>query len=161
MPISGIRIPARLGAFAYFGLGPFSHWYEDPTRSDGKYIVIGEAASAQHAWIVGSLESALRGVDQFLWNHSAGSDAAALATQAYTDNKIPGPFGPAPAEYKRSDDIQIPEDSKSKVGPEVMPSPRGELAGMQVLLESISLKRRDLVIRVVSPKSRSHRFWNF
>ena len=71
---------------------------------------------------------------------------AALATQDYSDNEIPGPFGPVPAKYNRSDAIQIPDDAKSKVGLEAMPSPRGELARMQVLLESIRLKQgRDVI----------------
>ncbi|KAM0795456.1 hypothetical protein BDR22DRAFT_796700, partial [Usnea florida] len=55
------------GAFAYFGPGQFGAmypWIAD--FNDGNHIIIGEAASAHHAWVVGALESAVRGVYQFL-----------------------------------------------------------------------------------------------
>lgn len=60
--------PHSAGAFAFFGPCQFSEVWPDLTApsADGKLFVIGEAASSHHAWVVGALESALRGVYQFL-----------------------------------------------------------------------------------------------
>lgn len=56
------------GAFAFFGPYQFKEVWPDLTApsADGKLFIIGEAASSHHAWVVGALESALRGVYQFL-----------------------------------------------------------------------------------------------
>ncbi|KAI9686422.1 MAG: hypothetical protein M1822_003767 [Bathelium mastoideum] len=130
--------PRSVGAFAYFGPGQFSNMYKSLIKSDGKHVIIGEAASAHHAWVVGALESAVRGVYQFLWKHSNKSKAARLATQAYNDDMIPAPFGPIPAEYDRTDDIELPEDIKLL---QTKPPARGELARAQVVTESARLKQ--------------------
>lgn len=132
--------PRAVGAFAYFGPSQFSNWYCDLTKSDGKYVIIGEAASAHHAWVVGALESAVRGVYQFLWKHSGKSKAAAAATQDYNDNKIDAPFGPIPAEYDRSEDIQVPADANIDAN-KTLPSALGEWARWQVFLESTRLQQ--------------------
>lgn len=132
--------PRTVGAFAYFGPGQFSGWYNNLTQSDGKYVIIGEAASAHHAWVVGALESAVRGVYQFLWKHSSKSEAAAAATEDYNQDKIKAPFGPIPEEYDRSDDIQLPSDA-SLDEKQTLPSPLGGLARTQVLFESIRLQQ--------------------
>lgn len=52
------------GAFALFGPGQFRSLYPHLIRpqADSRFHIVGEAASANHAWIVGSLESAYRGV---------------------------------------------------------------------------------------------------
>ncbi|KUI72131.1 hypothetical protein VM1G_07655 [Cytospora mali] len=52
------------GAFAYFGPGQFSNMWEEIIKPNafGQLYLIGEAASAHHAWIVGSLESVVRAV---------------------------------------------------------------------------------------------------
>ena len=56
------------GAFAHFGPGQFAKMYTDIIfpHAGGKLFIIGEAASKHHAWIVGALESAVRGVYQLL-----------------------------------------------------------------------------------------------
>ena len=97
-----------VGAFAYFGPGQFRNMYPGVTSSDGKHVIIGEAASAHHAWVVGALESAVRGVYQFLFRHSRFDWAAYLAAVAYAADKIPGPYGPVPAEFCRTSDIKPP-----------------------------------------------------
>ena len=74
-------------------------------RNDGKHIIIGEAASAHHAWVVGALESATRGVYQCLFAHSKNSKAIEDALEAYNTNKIPAPFGPLPTEFDRIKDV--------------------------------------------------------
>ncbi|KAI8941968.1 hypothetical protein NX059_000078 [Plenodomus lindquistii] len=141
--------PRTVGAFAYFGPGQFSNWYNDLTQSDRKYVMIGEAASAYHAWVVGALESAVRGVYQFLWKHSHKSKAPSDATEAYNANKIVSPFGPVPGEYDRSEDIQLPKDAG--LGKDaVLPSPIGELARGQVMVESIRLQQGGDVINTGS-----------
>ena len=121
--------PGTTGAFAYFGPGQFQNMYPWIVRSDGRHMIIGEAASAHHAWVVGALESAVRGVYQFLANpqHSANPQIQA-ALQAYNRGEvhtqgtkdrepgIPSPFGPLPAEYDRFTDtaeIKLPEADQS------------------------------------------------
>lgn len=60
--------PHASGAFAMFGPGQFATLYPYLTRptADAKLHIVGEAASAHHAWVVGSLESAYRAVHGFL-----------------------------------------------------------------------------------------------
>ncbi|KAH8817307.1 hypothetical protein F5884DRAFT_722331 [Xylogone sp. PMI_703] len=62
------RDPYASGAFAFFGPGQFSSLYPYLTRpaADSKLHIVGEAASAHHAWIIGSLDSAYRAVHNFL-----------------------------------------------------------------------------------------------
>lgn len=52
------------GAYALFGPGQFRAFYPHLIRphADARFHIVGEAASANHAWIVGSIESAYRGV---------------------------------------------------------------------------------------------------
>jgi monoamine oxidase len=56
------------GAFALFSPGQFSTLIPHLLRpaSDGRFVIVGEHASANHAWIVGALDSALRGLKQIL-----------------------------------------------------------------------------------------------
>jgi monoamine oxidase len=68
--------PFSAGAFALYGPGQFSHLYPYLTRpaADSKFHIVGEAASAQHGWVVGSLNSAYAAVLKFLyrfrlWKH--------------------------------------------------------------------------------------------
>ena len=103
------------------------------TRTDGNYVIIGECASAHHAWVVGALESAVRGVYQFLFKHSKHSAAAHAALQAYNKDELKGPYGPLPAEYNRTKDIKY----MKKHDYEASTSPTGELARQQVMVETI------------------------
>ncbi|KAJ5936122.1 hypothetical protein N7454_005420 [Penicillium verhagenii] len=60
--------PHTSGAFALFGPGQFRAYYPylvEPA-ADGHLFLAGEACSAHHAWIVGSLDSALRALTQYL-----------------------------------------------------------------------------------------------
>ncbi|KAI5868216.1 hypothetical protein GGS23DRAFT_544568 [Durotheca rogersii] len=61
--------PRTAGAFALFGPGQFSNLYPYLTRpaADSKFHIVGEASSAHHAWIVGSLDSAYAAVYRFLY----------------------------------------------------------------------------------------------
>ena len=61
--------PFAAGAFALYGPGQFSNLYPYLTRpaADSKFHIVGEAASANHAWVVGSLDSAYSAVFKFLY----------------------------------------------------------------------------------------------
>ncbi|KKY38289.1 putative l-amino acid oxidase [Diaporthe ampelina] len=61
--------PNTAGAFALFAPGQFSNLYPYLSRpaADSKFHIVGEAASAHHAWIVGALDSAYTAVYRFLY----------------------------------------------------------------------------------------------
>ncbi|KAK7951049.1 uncharacterized protein PG986_006777 [Apiospora aurea] len=129
--------PTSVGAFAFFGPGQFQKMYPSIVQSHGKHVIIGEAASSHHAWVVGALESAVRGVYQFLWQHSRVSEAAHRAAEDYAADRVSQPFGPVPAEYDRTQDIRVPDG----VDDAALPSPKGELARQQAMVEEIRLKQ--------------------
>ncbi|KAK9774570.1 putative L-amino acid oxidase [Seiridium cardinale] len=60
--------PFTSGAFALFGPGQFTHLYPYLSRpaADSRFHICGEASSAHHAWLGGSLDSALACVHKFL-----------------------------------------------------------------------------------------------
>jgi monoamine oxidase len=147
-----------VGAFAYFGPGQFQHMYPFITGSNGQHIIIGEAASTHHAWVVGALESAVRGVYQFLYFHSKYDKAASDAAKAYAANEISGPYGPLPAEFDRPVEVEtvgnpapdVKETDKSHVAEASqvgkdhaaeVASAIGELARWQVIFENIRLQQ--------------------
>ncbi|RAO65211.1 uncharacterized protein BHQ10_001223 [Talaromyces amestolkiae] len=61
--------PACSGAFAYFGPGQFKNFYPELVKpaANGHLFLVGEACSAHHAWISGSLDSAYRALLQLLY----------------------------------------------------------------------------------------------
>lgn len=90
------------GAFAYFGPGQFTNMFPDIVYTDSRHIIIGELASSHHAWIVGALESAVRGVYMFLHMQALkGHTGCAAALKLYDDDAVPSPYGPLPPEYNR------------------------------------------------------------
>ena len=94
------------GAFAYFGPGQFRNMYPYIVRNDGAHIIIGEASSAHHAWVVGAIESAVRGVYQFLYRHSEHSPKCNEILQRYNRDEIAKPYGPIPHEFDRTEDVK-------------------------------------------------------
>jgi monoamine oxidase len=102
------------GAFAYFGPGQFSKMWPEITQPNayGRLYLVGEAASAHHAWIVGALESVVRAVFT-LFNglherdpeNKSYQEAMRLLSEDDKDNKdkkIPKlPFHPLPKEMPR------------------------------------------------------------
>ena len=132
--------PGTTGAFAYFGPGQFQHMYPWITRNSGKNIIIGEAASTHHAWVVGALESAVRGVYQFLYRHSKHNDAAAKAVQMYNNGEVESPFGPLPVEYDREADVAL-IDAEGNVSGQIKASDTGAWAREQVIFETIRLEQ--------------------
>ena len=137
--------PGTAGAFAYFGPGQFRNMYPWITRTSGEHIIIGEAASAHHAWVVGALESAVRGVYQFLFKHSAHSKAVDEALQKYNRNEITSPYGRLPAEYNRAEDVEYMSREKPTHGlpGEASHASVGEWAREQVIFGSIRLEKED------------------
>ncbi|KAK6838047.1 hypothetical protein PG987_006328 [Apiospora arundinis] len=103
------------GGVALFGPEQFQTIYPSLIMSNGNHIIIGEAASPHHEWVVGALDSAVRGVYQFLRRHSSSNAAVDCAREDYERNKIPAPFGPLPAEYNRDEDTRT-SDSQSVSG---------------------------------------------
>ena len=129
------------GAFAYFGPGQFGAMYPwIANRNDGNHIIIGEAASAHHAWVVGALESAVRGVYQFLFQHSKNSRQIAAALEAYNKSEIPAPYGPLPAEFDRTKDVAVALNEGNEVD-ETRVAAQGEWARQGVVFETIRLKQ--------------------
>ena len=65
--------PNTAGAFAFFRPGQFANLWPQLNRANASsnFYIIGEAASAHHAWVVGALESAVAGVYQWLFNNEA------------------------------------------------------------------------------------------
>jgi len=122
------------GAFAWFGPGQFRNMYPDIISTDGRHIVIGEVASSHHAWIVGALESAVRGVYQFLYAQAQNRhEGCAAALKLYDDNAVTSPYGPVPPEYNRSTYLKD-EDNQSVEKPVI-----GEMAKFLTVLEGIRL----------------------
>jgi monoamine oxidase len=58
--------PNTVGAFAFFRPQQFSEMWPGLIQPSGNFVIIGEAASPHHAWVVGALESAIHGVDAWL-----------------------------------------------------------------------------------------------
>lgn len=75
--------PFSAGAFAFYGPGQFSNLYPYLTRpaADSKFHIVGEAASANHAWVVGSLDSAYSAVFKFLYRFGLWSHLQRLVEQ--------------------------------------------------------------------------------
>ncbi|MCJ1413919.1 hypothetical protein MMC32_000244 [Xylographa parallela] len=99
--------PFMSGAFAHFGPGQFSKMYSDiiTPSAGGKLFIIGEAASKHHAWIVGALESAVRGVYQFLMRYQGAKKLEVEAAIKYLQNSDNSPYGPVP--YEEEDREQV------------------------------------------------------
>lgn len=57
--------PTTAGAFAFFKPQQFSGLWAKIVQPSGDVVIIGEAASPHHAWVVGALESAINGI--YLW----------------------------------------------------------------------------------------------
>ena len=130
------------GAFAYFGPGQFGAMYPWITaQNDGNHIIMGEAASAHHAWVVGALESAVRSVYQFLVKHSKNSTGIAEALEAYNKSEIPAPYGPLPAEFERTKDVKEVSNEGKEPDQKRMAAP-GEWARQGVLFETLRLNQQ-------------------
>ena len=82
--------PHASGAFALFSPGNFSQHYPALVRpwTDSRLYIVGEAASAHHAWIVGALDSAMRGVCTMLARFGLEDLQAKLVKEFGTPHEI-------------------------------------------------------------------------
>lgn len=153
------------GAFAFFGPGQFKSMYPWIIRNNGSYLMVGEAASAHHAWVVGALESAVRAVYQFLWIRSRDSNACSKAAQMFVQQPLPGAKGSSlekslfmelPPEFDRQDDIKILEKD-----PDAPPSsPKGEFLRQGIFVEVCRLlQERDQLKPGDTPKGTTEQFF--
>ncbi|EER23298.1 hypothetical protein D8B26_001388 [Coccidioides posadasii str. Silveira] len=62
--------PNATGAFGFFRPQQFSSMWNKLIQPSGDFVIIGEAASPHHAWVVGALESAVHGVHAWLGQHT-------------------------------------------------------------------------------------------
>ena len=107
------------GAFAYFGPGQFSNMWPEIMKPNafGQLYFVGEATSAHHAWIVGALESAVRGV-YYLLDHCHNADEGCstyVKAMEMLSSEHPGehqlPFYPLPKEMpKRQEGVSAEEE---------------------------------------------------
>ena len=140
--------PGTTGAFAYFGPGQFRKIYPYIVRNDGTHIIIGEASSAHHAWVVGAIESAVRGVYQFLYKHSEHSAKCNEVLQEYNQDKVQHPFGPIPSEFDRTRDVVPLDPGTGNIIPregavnEKLVSGEGEWLRQGVQVEKWRLRQR-------------------
>lgn len=91
------------GAFAYFGPSQFSNMWQEIIKPNayGQLYLIGEAASAHHAWVVGALESVVRAVYVMFEGLAQGNNYSAYQTvlKLLQNKDSTGlPFYPLPAE---------------------------------------------------------------
>ncbi|MCJ1378614.1 hypothetical protein MMC17_001713 [Xylographa soralifera] len=100
--------PFMSGAFAHFGPGQFSKMYSDiiTPSAGGKLFIIGEAASKHHAWIVGALESAVRGVYQFLMRYQGAKKLEVEDAIKWLQSKENSPYGPVPYEEEDREKVR-------------------------------------------------------
>lgn len=90
------RDPNTAGAFAFFRPGQFAELWPQLNRNNAtpNFYIIGEHASAHHAWVVGALESAVTGVYHWLKNnpHLPGVDGAKGALKLLGREEKGNPF---------------------------------------------------------------------
>lgn len=95
--------------------------------------------------MIGALESAVRGVYQFLFQHSKNSTNIVAALKAYHKSEISAPYGPLPAEFDRIKNVTVAVGKGNKADKTRMAA-YGEWARQGVLFETILLKqKRDLL----------------
>ena len=77
-----------MGAFAFFRPQQFSEMWNKMIQPSGNFVVIGEAASPHHAWVVGALESAIHGV--YTWLGANPKIPGAEAARAILKTPVQG-----------------------------------------------------------------------
>jgi len=81
-------------AFAYFRPQQFTNMWNKMIQPSGDLVLIGEAASPHHSWVVGALESAVHAVHSWLIQNAGllpGADAACKELER-TDDIDDNPF---------------------------------------------------------------------
>ena len=95
--------------------------------------------------MIGALESAVRGVYQFLFQHSKNSTNIVAALEAYHKSEISTPYGPLPAEFDRIKNVTVAVGKGNKAN-KTRIAAYVEWARQRLLFETILLKqKRDLL----------------
>jgi hypothetical protein len=85
--------PNTAGAFAFFRPQQFSTLWPELIQPTNDLVIIGEAASPHHAWVVGSLESAVHGVYSWIFMNRHRLPGAEKAMSILSGNPVQGnPF---------------------------------------------------------------------
>jgi len=84
--------PNTAGAFAFFRPQQFSNVWNKLIHPGGNLLLIGEASSPHHAWVVGALESAVHGVTLWLKTRQDQIAGAADAVKILETAKKGVPF---------------------------------------------------------------------
>ncbi|KAF2094596.1 hypothetical protein NA57DRAFT_68625 [Rhizodiscina lignyota] len=84
--------PHTMGAFAFFRPQQFSTIWPRIIEPSGDLVIVGEAASPHHAWVVGALESAVHGVHSWLTGQGARLDNAKVAAQLLETAESGNPY---------------------------------------------------------------------
>lgn len=84
--------PNTMGAFAFFRPQQFSTLWPKLIQPSGDLVIVGEAASPHHAWVVGALESAVHGVHAWLYQNAAVIPGASSAIQLLETAQDGNPF---------------------------------------------------------------------
>lgn len=79
--------PNAVGAFAFFRPQQFTNMWNKMIQPSGDLVIIGEAASPHHAWVVGALESAVHGVHTWLTMNKARITGAKKALAELERNR--------------------------------------------------------------------------
>jgi hypothetical protein len=84
--------PNAEGAFAFFRPQQFTSLWGSIIHPGGNLVIVGEAASPHHAWVVGALESAVFGVHSWLVKRVGDIDGALEAIQELEKVECDNPF---------------------------------------------------------------------
>jgi len=84
--------PHSVGAFAFFRPQQFTGMWSKLIHPSGDFVIIGEAASPHHAWVVGALESAVHGVHTWLEMNKSHISGAKDALKLLETSEDGNPF---------------------------------------------------------------------
>lgn len=150
------------GAFAYFGPSQYSNMWQEIIKPNafGQLYLIGEAASAHHAWIVGALESVVRATYLLFEGLQSGDESCETYSQAMDllkygkykgqkkeDEEKDSPFFPLPAEMPlrqegtdpKSDLTDLPEKAGVKK-PLTFPAACAALSLVECFFEHVAME---------------------
>jgi monoamine oxidase len=84
--------PNTVGAFAFFRPQQFTCMWNKLIQQAGDVVIVGEAASPHHAWVVGALESVVHGIHAWLGSNVEFYPEFAEAAEILEDVEDGNPF---------------------------------------------------------------------
>ncbi|KAK5991198.1 Putative bifunctional amine oxidase [Cladobotryum mycophilum] len=84
--------PTTVGAFAFFRPDQFPTLWKDLVKPTGDVVIVGEAASPHHAWVVGSIESVIHGLYGWLAKNSDICPQFKSAMNILKSREVGNPF---------------------------------------------------------------------